>query len=579
MFASDFLVPSGQAASPSKQADPDNDNLPDILYQSLHTNVTPCRTHDLDDQQFVNNDSSHFIIHLNISSLRAHFDELKEFLSNFSSPPSIIFISETRINVEPLFNVNLPGYTFLHIPSNTRAGGVGAYFLNNLNIVNKDGFGLNVQGCENLWFDVKFPGQKQKYTFAVIYRHPHNNTSEFTSALDETLNILDKTKSNKVYILGDMNLDLNPNNLSISALEYLSTLQSHAFFSVITEPTRVTATSKTCIDHILTNDSRSLIKPGVFSYKISDHYPIFLTITNLNRNKTNAKDNYSYRNINSINGVNFRTDLEIALNPILVDINKSTVTHQKIDECFSRLVKSISDVIDIHAPIIIASRKQRRLQQNPWLTKGLLISIKNKQKLFKTCFLQGNDFQKNFYKKYANKLTRIKALSKKMYYIEAFSQRKNNPRELWKLIKSVIPSKKTPHQPRKLLIENRVIEDPTEIAQHFNNYFSEIGKKIAQNSTDNTTNDTTFKKYLKKFVIHTIMLDPPQPIEIYNTINSLNLHKAYGYDNIPSYFLRLSNEVLAPILSLLFLHVFELGYFPQIFKTAKVIPIFKNGNI
>ena len=133
----------------------------------------------------------------------------------------------------------------------------------------------------------------------------------------------------------------------------------------------------------------------------------------MNRNKTNAKDNYSYRNINSINGVNFRTDLETALNPILVDINKSTVTHQKIDECFSRLVKSISDVIDIHAPIIIASRKQRRLQQNPWLTKGLLISIKNKQKLFKTCFLQGNDFQKNFYKKYANKLTRIKALSKK----------------------------------------------------------------------------------------------------------------------------------------------------------------------
>ena len=96
-----------------------------------------------------------------------------------------------------------------------------------------------------------------------------------------------------------------------------------------------------------------------------------------------------------------------------------------------------------------------------------------------------------------------------MYYVEAFSQRKNNPRELWKLIKSVIPSKKTAHQPRKLLIENRVIEDPTEIAQHFNNYFSEIGKKIAQNSTDNTTNDTTFKKYLKKSVIHTIMLDPP----------------------------------------------------------------------
>ena len=35
MFANDFLVPSGQAASPSEQADPDNDNLPDILVRIL----------------------------------------------------------------------------------------------------------------------------------------------------------------------------------------------------------------------------------------------------------------------------------------------------------------------------------------------------------------------------------------------------------------------------------------------------------------------------------------------------------------------------------------------------------------
>ena len=74
------------------------------------------------------------------------------------------------------------------------------------------------------------------------------------------------------------------------------------------------------------------------------------------------------------------------------------------------------------------------------------------------------------------------------------------------------------------------------------------------------------------------MLDPPLPNEIFNTINSLNLHKSYGHDNIPSYLLRLGNEVSAPIFSQLFFRVFELGYFPQIFKTAKVIPVLKSGN-
>ena len=250
----------------------------------------------------------HLIIHLSISSLPAHFDEFNEFLLNFSNPPSIIFISETRINVEPLINVNLPGYTFLHLPSNTKAGGVGAYFLNNLNFHNKDSLGLSVQECENLWFDLPFPGQKHKYTFAVMYRHPHNNASEFISALDEKLSILGKAKSNKVYTLGDMNLGLNSNNLFSSALEYLRMLQIHAYFSKVTNPTRVTATSQTCIDHILTNDSRSSTKPGVFFYKISYHSPIFLTVSNSIRNKVIANHNYFYRNINAINAVNFRTD-------------------------------------------------------------------------------------------------------------------------------------------------------------------------------------------------------------------------------------------------------------------------------
>ena len=61
-------------------------------------------------------------------------------------------------------------------------------------------------------------------------------------------------------------------------------------------------------------------------------------------------------------------------------------------------------------------------------------------------------------------------------------------------------------------------------------------------------------------------------------INSLNPHKASGYDNISAYFLRLGNEVLAPILTAYFTWAFEKGIFPCTFKTAKVVTIFKTGN-
>ena len=49
----------------------------------------------------------------------------------------------------------------------------------------------------------------------------------------------------------------------------------------------------------------------------------------------------------------------------------------------------ISAVIDKHAPLQKALRRQKRIQRNPWLTKGILTSIKQKQKLYRTHFLNG----------------------------------------------------------------------------------------------------------------------------------------------------------------------------------------------
>ena len=74
------------------------------------------------------------------------------------------------------------------------------------------------------------------------------------------------------------------------------------------------------------------------------------------------------------------------------------------------------------------------------MTKGLLISIKNKQKLYRNFFLISTAFGKQFYKPYANKLKRVKNLSKKMYYTEFISKNKSNPKKMWEIINSAINS-------------------------------------------------------------------------------------------------------------------------------------------
>ena len=99
----------------------------------------------------------------------------------------------------------------------------------------------------------------------------------------------------------------------------------------------------------------------------------------------------------------------------------------------------------------------------------------------------------------------------------------------------VIPSKGTSSYPTKLKLNNDTVVNQLQISEIFNNYFVEIGQSIADKN--GTSNETDFKKYLKNSVLDTLMLDPPLAIEILDAINSMNLYKACGYNNISSYFL------------------------------------------
>ena len=76
------------------------------------------------------------------------------------------------------------------------------------------------------------------------------------------------------------NLTIDLNSDSSRRADYVNLIESNAFSSLITQPTRVTADLQTIIDHILTSDNESVITQGVFLYKLADHYTIYWSITN-----------------------------------------------------------------------------------------------------------------------------------------------------------------------------------------------------------------------------------------------------------------------------------------------------------
>jgi len=202
-----FANITSQVSNSAYDIDIDENNLTNVLFQSFSDNIKLCVTIDnLGEQIFDIDISSYFFLRLNICSLQAHFDELKELLCNFSTPPAIIFLSETRLKTCPLVNIDLPGYTFTHYPSTTNAVGVGAYVANYLKFNPASSLSLKLQVCKELWFNVYYPESKLKYMFGIIDFHPRNDVSTFIEALDTKLQEFNHT-SDKAYIFWDINID------------------------------------------------------------------------------------------------------------------------------------------------------------------------------------------------------------------------------------------------------------------------------------------------------------------------------------------------------------------------------------
>jgi len=110
-----------------------------------------------------------------------------------------------------------------------------------------------------------------------------------------------------------------------------------------------------------------------------------------------------------------------------------------------------------------------------------LVSIRYEQKIYKSHFLQGNEADKYLYKKYCNKLTKIKVLAKKSYYYkDQFSKHKTDPCKTWDIIHRALPVNKSRKNKRiieKIIVNNDEILANSQIAQAFNQHFDNVRKK------------------------------------------------------------------------------------------------------
>ena len=268
----------------------------------------------------------------------------------------------------------------------------------------------------------------------------------------------------------------------------------------------------------------------------------------------------------------FNHDLENRLDDLFQ--TNSVTNENNLQELFNNFHSIFTQVIDIHAPLKKLTRKQKRLQHKPWITKGNLISIKRKQKMHKTHYRNGSSVDKFLYKQLSNTLTRIKNLSKRVYYHCKIDEFKNNPKNTWDILRTILSNNPKSSLPNTIRVDDTNISNPKIIADKFNTHFANVGKLLAASLN---AYDTDFLTHLKSPCPSSVYLYPTSPQEIIRIINSFHLNKACGYDDISPFLLKTAAHVIAYPLSIILNHCISLGVFPNQLKVAKVIPVYKSG--
>ena len=114
------------------------------------------------------------------------------------------------------------------------------------------------------------PSNCQNILVGVIYR-AHTSIDIFNTDVNHVLQILSKENKN-YYLLGDFNIDLLKDETHRPTSEFLDLIYSYYLVPTILKPTRITETSATIIDNIMTNTNGE-IKTGIIVTDITDHFP------------------------------------------------------------------------------------------------------------------------------------------------------------------------------------------------------------------------------------------------------------------------------------------------------------------
>ena len=242
------------------------------------------------------------------------------------------------------------------------------------------------------------------------------------------------------YLLGDLNCDLGSPDLDSNSRSLIGITELYGLHQLISEPTRITETSSTMIDHIFTNTPDKIVCSGVSHAGISDHSLIyaFRKLSTGLHNKGHSTVNY--RKFKNFNSESFRSDI--------FSQNWDVIRAYNNPNDMWRVWKTtFNNVVEMHAPL---RTRRVRLSKSPAITPELKRHM-HKRDILKIKAIRSKDiYDWAAFKKARNSVNNEIKFAKKGHYMNAFHENESNVKKTWGIINELTSRKQNNSHVKRL---------------------------------------------------------------------------------------------------------------------------------
>lgn len=453
--------------------------------------------------------------------------------------------------------VNIPNYNIVRCDGGL-GGGVCIYVKDTLSANVIDLKVPRQTGIEDIWITVqcrKLPA----IVVGCIYRHPKAPVATF-GYIQDVLRLACMRKK-ALFILGDLNDNLFANDNKLDKI-----IKNNKLTQIINKLTRVTATSSTLLDLVITNKPELINSWDVVPYEVGDHDLLSVTI-----------------------------DVSKPKRPAVVRTFRTLKNYSKDAFCFKILeytqyFNAIMDTDDVNTQVDIFTKNFIRCLDDcaPFVTKSITrpfapwmnddireaMSLRNNTRIY----LKSDRHNVTLQEQYKQEKKHVKTLitsAKTEYHRQQLQDAKGNTCKTWKIIKDIVPD-------RKNNSNGHNFDNMANKANEFNFHFANVGKNTFERTQEFLHGESV--PYVNNFNVDLGdgNLFRPHPVNIETvilTIKSLKETSSVGSDGISMKFIKDALYVIAFYLTCIINTSIVTGIFPTSWKHALVVPIPKTGDV